>query len=49
MISDIIFPDKKDLNKSPVCKYYQVPLEDAANLFKSKLPEDFVTTFELHT
>ena len=28
MLTDIILPDEKDLYKSPVCKYYQVPFED---------------------
>ena len=49
MLSDIILPDKKYLNKSPVCKYYQVPFEDTADLLKSKLSADFVRTFDLRT
>ena len=32
MLTDIILPDQKDLNKSPVCKYYQVPFEDTDGL-----------------
>ena len=49
MLTDIILPDEKHPSKSPVCKYYQVPLEDTDGLLKSKLPADFLRTFDLTT